>query len=136
MSDSSIQEAAKQGDINAISSLVSSGFKSKNITVKAEVQHNITLWLKLYSSTTINPQAATQIVIKMLNELRLSKVLSVRISGLSSTNKNKQLWSKYLSINKEGQCVDFTQAANLISYIADKHRTKSLCIMHKLCLIG
>lgn len=118
MSDSSIWEAAKQGDINAISSLVSSAFKNKNITVEAEIQHDIILWLKIHSLATIEPKICTQIVIKTLNEIQINKILSVRISGLSSTNKNKQLWNKYLSINKEGQCVDFSKAANLFTYVA------------------
>lgn len=114
MSDSSIEEAAKRRDVNAISSIVSQALVDDDVRVEAEILYGYTLWLKLNSLTTLNPETCTQTIIKALNPIQPSNISLVRISEMSSTGKGKQSWNKFLAL--EGRkFVDSTKTLNRIT---------------------
>ncbi len=99
MSEPSLREAARQGDLQAISALVGQAFLSRNVTVEAEMQHGI-LCLKIHPLVTLKPQACTQTIIKVLNEIQPSKISSVQIS---ETGKDKKAltWTRFLALKGE-----------------------------------
>jgi hypothetical protein len=107
-------KSAKEGDLCAISSLVSQSLKDEQVTVEAQMQFGVTLWLKLKAPTKLNQEACLQTVLKTLNLIKVDKIKSVRVTELSQTSKGKQLWNKYLSL-KKGEFVDNTKAINQLA---------------------
>jgi hypothetical protein len=105
MSEPSLQEAARQGDLQAISTLVGRAFLSRNVTVEAEMQHG-TLCLKIHPLSTLTPKHCTQTIIKVLNEIQPSKINSIQISEVGKDEK-ALIWTRFLTL-KNSKFVDNT----------------------------
>lgn len=124
MSNSRIREAAKQGDIHAISSLVSQAFASSNVIVEAEIKHGVALLLRIHSSTALDHQTCTKTVIETLNEIHPNRITFVLIWEMSPKNKDMPIWSKVITI-KEGKFVDNTKTDN-----------RNICIILAVLVFG
>jgi len=111
MSLDNLREAAKWGDLSAISSLIQQAFTTCKVHVDAEIQFGVTLWLKLKSSEDLSPQACLDVISITLDSLKLETITSVRISEISSKDSKQQVWNKYLAL-KQGRFVDNTKAIN------------------------
>jgi hypothetical protein len=104
-----LREAAKKGDLQAISSLVSRAIAPRIVTVEAEVQYGTTLCLKLYQLGKMQGKFCVQAVIEVLNDIQPDKISSVTIAAIAS-DKRTQVWNRFLTF-KNGKFVD-----NTISY--------------------
>ena len=111
MSDSNTHEAARNGDLQAISALISKAIAPRNIIVEAKMQYGLTLLLKIYPLTTMQPQFCSRAVITALNDIQPNKVTAVRISEFAP-DKKTQIWNRLLSL-KDGKFVDHTTSTNI-----------------------
>ena len=106
-----LREAARKGDLQALSNLISRAIAPRNITVEATIQHSVTLWLKIYPLAKMQPQSCIQAVISVLNDIQPGKVSSVRISEIA-TDKKTQVWNRFLAL-RDGKFVDNTTSLNI-----------------------
>lgn len=115
MSYQSDLESARQGNLSAISKLISQAF-GNTTTVDAEKLLGSHLVLKIKSPKLLEPQDFLQKVIQTLNEIRPTKITSVTVSKIPFPNQKSKGWNKYL-ILKDENFVDHTKAHNRMSLI-------------------
>jgi predicted transcriptional regulator len=111
----SLRNAAKKGDLQAISSLVCHAISPQspqNITIEATMQYGVILYLKLYPLETMHPQFYIQSVTSILNDIRPDKIQSVIIAEIAS-DKKTQVWDKFFTF-KNGKLVENTTVENII----------------------
>jgi hypothetical protein len=73
MSQSNLEELAKQGDTNAIASLLNQSFSSKGITAKAAIK-NDSLNIIVEAAETPNKQESVAIIREVITRLKLELV--------------------------------------------------------------
>jgi hypothetical protein len=99
-----LQELAKQGNLEAIASLVQKAIAPRNVKVTAEMSESVTLWLKIYPLATMQPKLCIQKVIEVVNDIHPHKILVVRVSEIAP-GQTFQVWDRFLGI-KNGEFVD------------------------------
>ena len=107
MSDLDMQEMAKKGDLQAISTLISRAISLRNVTVEAEMIYG-SLWLKIYPLATMQPSLCVQKIILLLNKIQPDKVNRVKITEMDS-DKKSHVWNASLTV-KNGKFVDNSNA--------------------------
>jgi hypothetical protein len=115
MLDKHSLKSASEGDLLAISKLIGQSLKNNSVSVTAEMQYGVTLWLKLKSEDNLDPQTCLQAVIEVLNQIKPAKVNSARITQVSITEKNVKSWDKFIAF-KNGTFVDNTKASEQLGY--------------------
>ena len=103
MSDLNMQEIAKRGDLQAISTLTSRAIALRNVRVEAEMI-NGSLWLKIYPLATMQPNLCIQKIISLLNSIRPEKINKVKITEIGS-DKKSHVWNRSIHL-KKGKFVD------------------------------
>jgi hypothetical protein len=95
MSSKNLQEAAREGNLPAISEVIQQSFTEQKVHVEAEMVFGVTLWIKLKSDKALNTQSTLHVVIDTLNAIKPEKISSVRVSEISPKNPRTQTWNKY-----------------------------------------
>jgi len=114
MSPDNSLDAAKSGDLSAISSLIQQAFAPQEICIDVEMQFGVVLWLQLKSDKSLDSQNCLNVISRTLDSIRPEKIASVRISETSPKDPKQQVWNKYL-ILKQGKFVDNTTANNIMA---------------------
>lgn len=112
------EEIAKEGNIDAISNLIAEKLTNKNVTVEAQIQYGVTLWLKIYSPTpiTFSTEIFVSDIIDLLNEIQPNKIVSIHISLMSLADNNKLIKERYLTL-KEGKYIENTTTINTTTFL-------------------
>ncbi len=116
MSSDKLLEAAKGGDLLAISNLVQQAFTPQEVCIDAEMQLGITLWLKLKSDKSLDSQNCLNVILKTLDSIQLKRIVSVRISETSPEDPKKQVWNNYWAFKQE-KFVDNTVATEQMTKV-------------------
>lgn len=116
MSDKNIQEIAKQGDVEAISHLINQEVSNNNLTVEAQIQYGVTLWLKISSPTPITfyTEICIQKIIDILNDIQPNKIINIRISLIALQDKNKPITERFFRF-KENHYIENAHSINQIT---------------------
>jgi len=117
MLDEKIQEIAKQGNIDAISSLIAQEVANSNVTVEAQIQYGVILCLKIYSPApiTFNTEICIQNIIDLLNKVQPNKILYIHVSLISLADNKKLIKERRFTL-KEGSYIDNT-TINTITFL-------------------
>ncbi len=118
MSDKNLQETSKKENINVISSLINREAAQYNLTVEAQIQYGINLWLKIYSPTptALNAEPGVQFILELLNIIKPKKILSLHVSIIASGDRNKRIKDRYFTF-KEGRLIETTNTINSITFL-------------------
>ena len=94
--DPALKELAKQGDVKAISSLISNQLQRNDLVVRASLRNGL-LQVVLVSSNVPSQQTTVPIIQDLLTVVESSLINKVKINGLqelSGATNSKLLWSE------------------------------------------
>lgn len=109
MSSAALIEQAKQGDVDAIASLINQSLQPKGITVNATLSRNF-LTLLAESKTTPDQKAITQFIQKGIGTLKPQGIERIVLKGKASDQKNPA-WREVIDLvqSKTGDAAKATK---------------------------